>query len=168
MEGVLPEKYGDEAKEIPGARPLLDSLMSKHVRWAIVTSGTEPLVKGWLGVLGLPIPRKDLLITAESVDLGKPHPSCYRLGRERLGLASPGRPGGDRGLVFEDSPAGIEAGKASGCKVIGVVTSHTLEQILDAKPDWVVRDLESVSVVEGSSSQVTLEIRDAYVMGTGA
>ncbi|KAK1769495.1 HAD-like domain-containing protein [Phialemonium atrogriseum] len=163
MEALLPRLHGDSAVEIPGARALLADLIARRAPWAIVTSGTEPLVNGWLGVLGLPSPPPDLLITAESVAVGKPDPACYRLGRERLGLA-----GGDgrRVLVLEDSPAGIRAGKDAGCAVIGLVTSHTLEQVLVAGPDWVVRDLESVSVVPGERAAVTLEIRDAFVKRT--
>jgi glycerol 3-phosphatase-1 len=67
-------------------------------------------------------------------------------------------------LVLEDSPAGIRAGKAAGCKVLAVVTSHTAEQVLSAEPDWVVRDLASVRLVQADSGRVTLEIRDGLVV----
>lgn len=43
-EGLLPLKYGDEAVEIPGSRKLLTSL--GNTPWAIVTSGSEPLIEG--------------------------------------------------------------------------------------------------------------------------
>jgi glycerol 3-phosphatase-1 len=74
--------------------------------------------------------------------------------------------------VLEDSPAGIRSGKAAGCKVLAVVTSHTAEQVLAAEPDWVVRDLASLRLVSvdvdgegGGGRRVTLEIRDALVVG---
>jgi glycerol 3-phosphatase-1 len=155
MEGLLPKLYSADATEVPGARPLLDSLISLSAPWAIVTSGTQPLVTGWLSVLGLAIPEH--LITAESVDEGKPDPACYRLGRERLGLQDDAKDI----LVFEDAPAGIKAGKAAGCKVVGLVTSHTLEQVVSAGPDWVLKDLDSIKVVEMKDGRVTIEIRDA-------
>jgi glycerol 3-phosphatase-1 len=66
-------------------------------------------------------------------------------------------------LVLEDSPAGIRAGKQAGCKVLAVVTSHTAAQVLSAGPDWVVRDLASVRLVQADSGRVTLEIRDGLV-----
>jgi glycerol 3-phosphatase-1 len=154
MEGLLPKWYGDDVVEIPGARELLDSVTRAHVPWAIVTSGTTPLVTGWLGVLKLPLP--EYLVVAEDVENGKPDPSCYLMGMEKLRLGA-----GDEVLVLEDSPAGIKAGKAAGCKVLGVVTSHTMRQVLDAGADWVVRDLSSVKLVGSGDGGVTLEIVDA-------
>lgn len=154
MEGQLPVKYGKDAVEIPGARDLLDSIQRDNVPWAIVTSGTSPLVGGWLNVLKLPIP--DHLVVAEDVENGKPDPSCYVMGREKLGLN-----GTAEILVLEDSPAGIKAGKEAGCKVLGVVTSHTVAQVLAAGPDYIVKDLRSVKVVGMSGSGVELEISNA-------
>jgi len=118
---------------------------------------TETPILQWLNVLQLPTPEH--LVTAESVKNGKPDPACYLLGRERLGLSGPDK----QLLVLEDAPAGIRAGKAAGCKVIGLVTSHTVEQVLSAEPDWVVRDLDSVKLVKAEDGKVTLEIRDALV-----
>ncbi|KAK1688245.1 haloacid dehalogenase-like hydrolase [Colletotrichum godetiae] len=157
MEGRLPKLYGGDAVEIPGARALLDALIAKSAPWAIVTSGTEPLVGGWLDALKLPQPQH--LVTAESVENGKPDPTCYRIGRAKLGLQDASK----QVLVLEDSPAGIRAGKEAGCKVLGLVTSHTVEQVAGAEPDWIVRDLDSVKVVESRDGVVTLEFTDALV-----
>jgi glycerol 3-phosphatase-1 len=99
----------------------------------------------------------DHLVTAESVENGKPDPTCYLLGRERIGLEA----GGKQVLVLEDSPAGIRAGKAAGCKVVGLVTSHTLEQVVSAEPDWVVKDLESLKVVGKEGEKLVVEISNA-------
>ncbi|KAH8789285.1 glycerol-3-phosphate phosphatase-like protein [Hyaloscypha finlandica] len=157
MEGLLPKNYGADVVEIPGARDLLDSVVTAEVPWAIVTSGTTPLVTGWLNVLKFPIPEH--LVVAEDVKNGKPDPVCYLMGKEKLGLRD--GDGQAEVLVLEDSPAGIAAGKAAGCKVLAVVTSHTVEQVLAAKPDWIVKDLRSVKVVRHSEAGVELEILDA-------
>ena len=155
MEGKLPKLYKDDAVEIPGARALLDSMIAQAIPWAIVTSGTEPLVHGWLGAMSLAEPQH--LVTAESVQNGKPDPASYLLGREKLGLQAAGR----EVLVLEDSPAGISAGKAAGCRVVGLVTSHSLEQVAAADPDWVVRDLASLRVVgREEDGKVTIEFTD--------
>lgn len=177
MEGRIPRLYGSSAVEIPGARALLTAVTDAEVPWAIVTSGTVPLVTGWIKALDLPRPpptptpngrqkerkgeenghaadsaksdNSEGLVTAESVANGKPDPECYILGRERLGfeLGLEGAAAADL-LVLEDSPAGIRAGRAAGCRVLGLVTSHTLDQVLAAEPDWVVANLESVRVAE--------------------
>ena len=155
MEGLLPKNYGADVVEIPGARDLLDSVVRAAVPWAIVTSGTTPLVTGWLDVLKFPLPEH--LVVAEDVENGKPDPQCYLMGKEKLALED----GEGEVLVLEDSPAGIAAGKAAGCKVLAVVTSHTVEQVLAAKPDWIVKDLKSVKVVRHTEAGVELEILDA-------
>jgi glycerol 3-phosphatase-1 len=155
MEAELPKNYADDVVEIPGARSLLSSIISHSFPWAIVTSGTQPLVRGWLKKLSLGTPEH--LISAESVENGKPDPTCYRIGLERLALQDKA----GEVLVLEDSPAGIRAGKAAGCKVLGLVTSHTVEQVVGAEPDWVVKDLESVKVVKLENGKMTLEISNA-------
>lgn len=154
MEGRLPLEHGDDAVEIPGARRLLNELIALAAPWTIVTSGTMPLVGGWLKVLKFTIP--DHMVTAESVQNGKPDPACYVMGREKLGLKDPSK----EILVLEDSPAGIKAGKAAGCKVVGLVTSHTLEQVIAARPDWVVKDLDSVKALKMEGGRITIEITD--------
>src|SRR6266536_4741022 len=136
MEGLLPKNYGDDVVEIPGARNLLGAIGQTKAPWAIVTSGTTALVTGWLGVLKLPVPEH--LVVAEDVENGKPDPTCYLMGKQKLKLDPAAEV-----LVLEDSPAGIKAGKAAGCKVLAVVTSHTMEQVMAAEPDWIVRDLRS-------------------------
>ena len=100
-------------------------------------------------------------MVAEDVENGKPDPTCYMMGLQKLGLE--GRAG--EVLVLEDSPAGIRAGKKAGCKVLAVVTSHTVQQVVDAGADWIVGDLASVRVVStgAKASGMTLEIKDALL-----
>ncbi|KAI9739009.1 MAG: hypothetical protein M1818_005323 [Claussenomyces sp. TS43310] len=158
MEAQLPKLYGHDANEIPGSRALLDATRREAIPWAIVTSATKPLVTGWLSVLALPTPEN--LITAEDVEDGKPDPACYRMALSALGLGTRA----EDVLVLEDAPAGIRAGKAAGCKVLALVTSHTVQQVSDAGPDWVVRDLRSVRIVEDAKGDgFRLEIRNALV-----
>ncbi len=77
--------------------------------WAIVTSAPRNLAEIRLRAIDLPIP--DVFITAEDVTAGKPDPQGFRLAAERLGVAA------GYCLVFEDSPAGVAAGKAAGAAV---------------------------------------------------
>ena len=51
IEGLIPKEYGQDAKEVPGSRSLLESLEDAEAPWAIVTSGTWPLISGWVSAL---------------------------------------------------------------------------------------------------------------------
>ncbi|KAL2043521.1 hypothetical protein N7G274_003828 [Stereocaulon virgatum] len=151
VEGLIPKQFGLEAVEIPGARELLASLEKAEAPWAIVTSGTRPLVTGWLEVMKLAHPKN--MVVAEDISIGKPDPECYQLGKRRLGLSADACV-----LVIEDSPAGIAAGKAAGCKVIGLATTHSIAQLSAVRPDWIVQDLRSVKFI-GDAAEVAGEVR---------
>ena len=155
---MIPIEYGADAVEVPGARKLLASLERVSAPWAIVTSGTRALVTGWLSVMDLAHPMN--LVVAEDVSAGKPAPDCYLLGINRLGLAV----GKEKAkvLVVEDSPAGVRAGKAAGCQVVGLATTHQVDQLKDSGADWIVQDLQSVILVGlGADGKMEMEIRNA-------
>jgi mannitol-1-/sugar-/sorbitol-6-phosphatase len=101
-------------KPVPGAKELLTSL--PRDRWAIVTSCGRDLARLRLGAAGMPLP--DVMLVAEEVKRGKPAPDGYQLGAERLGCTPP------ECIVFEDAPAGIASGRAAGCRVVGLTTTH--------------------------------------------
>lgn len=124
----------EDLKVLPGVKALLESLPID--KWAIVTSATKRLTVARLKVAGLPLPEK--LITADMVERGKPDPEPYRRGAALLGLSNA------ECVVVEDAPSGVGAGKAAGSRVLGVVGTHTLEELHQA--DWVVGSLEGVSI----------------------
>ncbi|MEM9633223.1 MAG: HAD-IA family hydrolase [Pseudomonadota bacterium] len=95
---------------IPGAAELLTRLPPK--RWAVVTSAGRDLAIRRLTAASLPIP--EVLVTAEDIDNGKPDPSGYILAAEKLGAKV------EHCLVFEDAPAGIQAGLNAGSDVIAI------------------------------------------------
>ncbi|KAM5368056.1 hypothetical protein ACJZ2D_009660 [Fusarium nematophilum] len=156
IESAIPKNHGSLATEIPGASSFLNSLASFSAPWAIVTSSTAPLAKGWLTRFNLPSPKPGRLITAESVKVGKPDPACYFLGRHSIQAGD----SASELLVIEDSPAGIRAGKEANCKVLGLLTSHEYDQVAAAGPDWVVKDLESVKILAKNRQTVMVEICD--------
>lgn len=159
LEREVPLLFADDAKEIPGARDLINSLGRLSAKWAIVTSGTRPLVEGWLKVLELVEP--EFMVTAEAVKKGKPDPECYRLGAQKLGLDI----GGEAPpLVLEDAPAGIKAGKAAGCKVLALATTHRLHELKEAGADWIVPDLRFVNIVNDKSGGSGLEVHITNVL----
>lgn len=111
----------DGVVAMPGAHALLSSLPADA--WTIVTSGNADLAKARLQAVGLPIPAA--MVTADDVTQGKPAPEPYLLGAQRLGVAT------DRCLVVEDAPAGIQAGRAAGIRVLGIGSTHTRAELLE-------------------------------------
>ena len=105
----------------------------------------------------LKLTHPEKLVVAEDVELGKPDPRCYLLGRSQLGIEN-----STSIAVLEDAPSGIKAGKAAGFKVIALTTTHSLPQLQEAGADWIVEDLRSISVKAVVDGQIQLEIRNAY------
>jgi sugar-phosphatase len=129
---------------LPGVKALLGSLPLE--RWAIVTSATHRLMLGRLKAAELPAPK--FIISADMVERGKPDPEPYRRGAELLGFPP------EECLVVEDAPSGVGAGKAAGCRVLGVLGTHQAKDLNDA--DWVVGSLEGLRV---SADDGGLELR---------
>ncbi|OKL60097.1 hypothetical protein UA08_04490 [Talaromyces atroroseus] len=159
IEGAIPQKYGQDAVEIPGARDLVKKLVDSNAPWAVVTSGTRALVEGWLEVLRLAHPK--YLVVAEDVEQGKPNPQCYLLGRQKLSNDMGFPADSTNMLVIEDAPSGIRAGKAAGFKVLALQTTHAIQQLTDAGADWIVKDLKSVDFKSWTQGEkVEIEVRD--------
>ena len=126
----------EDLKVLPGVKALLESLPPE--RWAIVTSATRRLMLGRLKVAGLPVPER--IVSADEVERGKPDPEPYVRGAALLGC----RP--EECVVVEDAPSGVGAGIAAGCRVLGVLGTHSLSELQDA--DWVTASMEGVRVTQ--------------------
>jgi sugar-phosphatase len=121
-EGVVP---------VPGAPEFMAAL--RGLPHALVTSADVALSTARMAAAGLALP--DVRITAESVGASKPDPEGFLKGAAELGVAPADC------VVFEDSGAGIAAGRAAGMRVIGVGPRAAAHD-----PDAVVRDLTQVRV----------------------
>jgi sugar-phosphatase len=129
----------EDLKVLPGVRRLLEGLPPE--RWAIVTSCTQRLMLGRLAAAKLPVPQR--IISGDMVERGKPDPEPYRRGAELLGF----RPVDC--VVVEDAPSGVGAGVAAGCMVLGVLGTHSAEELHEA--DWVAESLEKLQVTSRES-----------------
>jgi mannitol-1-/sugar-/sorbitol-6-phosphatase len=104
---------------LPGAVRLLSAL--PRGSWAVVTSGRRTSASDRLCRAGLPLP--EVLVCAEDVTAGKPSPEAYLLAGRRLATAPAGC------FVVEDAPAGIEAARAAGMRVLGLTTTTSSDQL---------------------------------------
>jgi sugar-phosphatase len=99
---------------LPGAAELLRTFGPDRV--AVVTSCTAGLAEARLRAAGLEPP--PVLVTADRLRRGKPDPEGYLLAARELG-AEP-----SECVVLEDAPAGVEAGRAAGMRVVALLTTH--------------------------------------------
>ena len=107
----------------PGALEFLSELRRRGVLCAIVTSSDRKK----MDALALQNPGleagMDAVVIADDVQRSKPDPQGYLLAAERLGVAP------ELCVVFEDSLQGLEAGRRSGAKVIGLTTTNPAEKV---------------------------------------
>jgi sugar-phosphatase len=100
----------DGISEIPGSAALLGGL--DRNRWAVVTSATRALTTRRLAAVGIPLPK--ILVAADDVTKGKPHPQPYMLAAKALGFDA------RDAVVFEDAPAGLTSALAAGATTVVV------------------------------------------------
>ena len=130
---------------MPGAADLLRSIPDG--RWCVVTSGTRRLATSRLRLANLPIPK--ILVSADDVVQGKPHPEPYLKGAELLGMEP------KECLVIEDAPFGIEAAHAGGMKAIALPTTFPASELTGA--DAVAEKLAQIKV-KASSDGLTVTV----------
>lgn len=127
----------------PGVVDLVRELQGK-VRLAIASGAFRGEVKFALDKGGM----RDafpVLVTAQDVRNGKPHPEAFQTALAQINQMKPVpsppiRP--DECLVIEDSLHGVEGAKAAGMKCLAVTNSYPKEKLAHA--DRVVESLQSI------------------------
>src|ERR1700733_4788005 len=136
--------HQEGVRVMPGAGALVHSI--PEGRWGVVTSGTRLLASARLRFCGLPVPK--VLVTADDVEHGKPHPEPYLKGAQRLGVEPADC------LVIEDAPAGIRSARVGGFKVVGITSTYPASKLGEA--DVVVTGLSQVQVSRNGSSKLSI------------
>ena len=131
---------------MPGAVELVRSI--PEGRWCVVTSGTRRLASVRLRLAGIPVPK--VLVAAEDVADGKPHPEPYLKGAELLGV-NPAEC-----LVIEDAPAGIQSAHAGGMSVVALTSTYPAPALSEA--DAVVQKLAQIQVGFDGARQLAVKI----------
>lgn len=125
-----------EAKLVPGVREFV-AAASRMVPLAVGTNAEPANVDFILNGAGI---RKYFraIVDGSQVARAKPAPDVYLRGAELMD-AAPGNC-----IVFEDSPVGIQAARAAGMRVVGVLThASRLADVDLAVPDFNHPELES-------------------------
>ncbi|GGS99127.1 HAD family hydrolase [Nonomuraea spiralis] len=122
--GALTEAFAERVRAgltvVPGAPELLAELAAAAVPTALVTASPRGIVELVLPRLGHTF---DLVIADGDTARGKPHPEPYLEAARRLRVAPA------RCVAVEDSPAGVAAATAAGCRVLVVDPGHGLARV---------------------------------------
>jgi HAD superfamily hydrolase (TIGR01509 family) len=123
---------------VAGVRAFVHELVQREVARAVGTSATRRDAVRLIGAIGL-TELFDVVVTADDVDWGKPHPEVYVKAADALGVLA------DRCLVFEDAVIGVQAARAAGMRAIGVTTSYTAVELIEAGADRAISDFVELS-----------------------
>ncbi|TYB57811.1 HAD family phosphatase [Nonomuraea sp. PA05] len=128
------ERIHQDLTVVRGAPELLAGLAASAIPTALVSASPRSIVELVLPRLGHAF---DLVITNEDTERGKPWPDPYLEAARRLGAAP------SRCVAIEDSPAGIAAALAAGCRVL-VASPETGLPPLHAVRAWRARHGETL------------------------
>ena len=133
-EALFRELYVD-IKPLAGLHTFLEKLEFVGIPRAIATSAPRANVDFTISRTNIerffPVILDDSFVTK-----GKPDPQIYLKSAAALGLPP------DKCVVFEDSLSGIMSAKRAGCKVVGVTTTHTREEL--AETDLNIDDFDGL------------------------
>jgi beta-phosphoglucomutase len=134
-EEIYREMYRRDIAPIAGLRDFLKDLDRHNIMMAIATSGIQVNIDFMFE--HIPI-KKYFKKVISSVDItkGKPDPEIFLKTSEALEIAP------ENCVVFEDSIAGVKAGKSAGMRVVALTTTHTAEELKEA--DLVMRDYTEI------------------------
>ena len=123
--------YKSDIAPMAGLQDFLKDLDNNNIIMAIATSGIQVNIDFMFE--HVPI-KKYFKKVISSVDIskGKPDPEIFAKTAEALHIPP------ENCIVFEDSIAGVKAGKAAGMKVVALTTTHTPEELKEA--DLVIKN----------------------------
>ncbi|MDE2025719.1 MAG: HAD family phosphatase [Patescibacteria group bacterium] len=137
-EQLYRELFEPEISEVPGFLDVLRVLKQHRILLAIASSA--PRENRILIFKHLPIyDYFDTVIGAEDITHGKPHPEVFLKAAGKLGINP------KNCVVFEDAPNGIAAAKAAGMFVVGILTTHTKDELY--KADMLINDFQELFTI---------------------
>lgn len=135
-EQLFRDLYTEDLEAVAGLENFLKDLKDKGVKMAIATSAPKANADFILRGLAIEAYFDEILHSAH-VTIGKPNPQIYLKASKALNFAP------EKCVVFEDSLSGVKAGLDAGCKVVGVTTTHTKEELQHC--DLVIDDFQEIN-----------------------
>lgn len=121
-EALFREIYRENVSPLAGFTAFLKELKEASIKTAIATSAPQKNAELIIHKLLLE-DQMDSILFSEKIINHKPHPEIYLKTAENLAIAP------KKCIVFEDSYSGVTAGLAANMTVVGVLSTHTKEQL---------------------------------------
>ena len=122
---------------LPGAGQLINQAAANGCPQAVVSSAPRKNIITILEVINR-LDTFSVLVCAENVSHGKPHPEGCITASQKLGVSP------SKCIVLEDAPAGLEAARRAGMACVGVLSTH--DHMDEA--DRIVNSLEEISLAD--------------------
>lgn len=121
-ESLFREIYTSQVDPIAGFLPFFHKLKKEGVPTAVGTSAPMANMELIIGKLGIQAQMESML-ASEDVSKHKPDPEVYLKSAKNLDVNP------ERCIVFEDSFSGVSAALNAGMKVVGILSSHTKDEL---------------------------------------
>ena len=128
---MVKEAYGRAVQALPGVVELIRAAAAARVPLAVCSGALHEEIELAARTMGV-LDCFGVVVAATDVHHGKPDPEGYRLTLDRLGRKTGRKLAAAACVVVEDSPAGIEAAKAAGMKVLAVTNSYAPDALMQA------------------------------------
>lgn len=118
---------------LAGLSPFLDWVERQQLKRAVVTNA--PTKNVWFSLDTLKLREFfEVVVIAEDLPHGKPHPMPYEVGLHRIGAKA------TESIAFEDSPSGIRSAVAAGLVTVGVASTHDPDSLSAVGASAVITD----------------------------
>lgn len=121
-ESLFRKIYEPHIDPIAGIVPFINNLFVNGAKLGVATSAPKANLDLILGKVNIR-PLMGSILASENVTKHKPDPEVYLKSAANLGVTP------NQCVVFEDSFSGVSAGLNAGMKVVGVLSSHTIDEL---------------------------------------
>lgn len=141
---IFEELAGREFIIIGGVETFVKRLMNARIRCAICSGALRSDIE--LMLSGADFAKAfEVIVSADDVQYGKPHPEGYILTLKRLNQNSNSIIKPCECVVIEDSRWGLEAAAAAGMHAVAVSTTYQAEE-LNGKANMIVKSLDELTI----------------------
>lgn len=132
-EAAFRTRAKDSLKPLPGLFDLLAQIERQGLLTAVVTNAPRENAAFMLNVLGLSQTFSPVIL-GDDLPRGKPDPLPYQTALDQLGIVA------SEAIAFEDSWPGIVAATGAGIVTLGLMTTHSADELMAAGATAAIAD----------------------------